>query len=72
MRILHRVSSPKWSENPVLAILPTLVRKEACWEVKSSEDWTNTACISADLYAKKKQTSVYRITLKVFLLVENC
>lgn len=26
---------------------------EAGWEVKSSEDWTYTACISAHLYAKK-------------------
>lgn len=26
---------------------------ETCWEVNSSKDWTYTACISADLYAKK-------------------
>ena len=26
---------------------------EARWVVKSSEDWTYTACISAHLYAKK-------------------
>lgn len=56
---------------PVGPTLPTLLKKEAHWEVNSSEDWTNTACIWADLYAKKKWTPVYCISLKMFLLLEN-
>lgn len=44
------------SENPVLwgHSLSVLLRREACWKVKPSEDQTSTTCISADLYAKNK------------------